>query len=1041
MKLPKISIRNHQFTIIVVVLLVMSGIMSVINMPKSEDPAVGKPGATVIVLYPGATPADIEQLIVEPVEEVLNELDDIKKIDSKCQDGLGTVAIEFLAGSDPDEKYSDVNEKINSIRASLPQEILSLETMKWSISDTNFLQLALVSEEADYRELEKQAERLEKIIKKIKGVKKAQTWAFPEQEIRIAVDLEKMAQLRIPLNRIMGAIQYSNMNIPGGTIDAGIKRFSIQTSGSYASLDEIKNTVIHTEGTKVVYLKDVAEVFPAYEDNNYYARFNGKKAVFVTATQKEGTNIFDIVKTLKVRLAEFEQKLPSNVKLDYVYEQSESVNQRLSMFFSNLLQGVVLVGLVILVAIGLRGAFIVMLAIPTSLLIAIGFVHKSGYGLEQMSIAGLVITLGLLVDNAIVVVENISRFIKKGESNLDAAVKGSAQIGWAIVSATATTILAFLPIAMMRDVSGDFIRSMPVTVIFTLTASLFIALTFTPYLSSKILRPCKQRKESKLMLLFGRFIENHYRKWLRFALKKPGLIIALAVVILVVSIGLFPLVGVSFFPKAEKTQFIINVNLPEGSSIQETDKAVKYVESLLASREEVDRYVSNVGRHNPRIYYNVIDRHRRSNIGQLFVRLLDGADTGQMSRMIAELREEVADYAGAKIEIKELEQGPPVDAPVEIKVRGEKVEVLKKIAGDIETMFKQTPGLINIDNPLSTSKTDIQVNINRDKAAMYGIPLAEIDRTVRMSIAGVTVSKYRDKDGKEYNIVVRSDVSPTPDAADLMAPRAAALMGPHAVGPGLDIFDRIYLTTASGALIPLNQVAAVELKLSSSRINHFNMDRSAVITADVLGGYSVNEVTNQLISKLDNYRWPVGYGYHAAGEKESQEQSFGGMGDAVVIAIIAIFAVLVLQFKSFTQPLIVYAALPLAIIGSVLALLITGNTFSFTAFIGLTSLVGIVVNNSIILVDYTNQLRAEGKELTAALLESGETRFLPIILTTMTTVGGLLPLTLRGGTLWAPMGWTIIGGLLTSTFLTLIIVPVLYKMFSNGHRKQKAFNM
>ncbi len=1018
MKIPDIAIRNYQFTFIVVILLVLSGIMSLYQMPKSEDPAVAKPGANIYVIYPGATPADIEQLIVDPSEEVLNELDDIKKIESRCQDGLGVISIEFLAGSDPDEKFSDINEKLNSIREKLPEDIFSLETMKWSISDTNFLQIALISEEAEYRELEKQAERLEKILKKISGVKRAETWAFPAREVRVSLDLEKLAQLKIPINRVLAAIQAANANIPGGTIDAGIKRFSIQTSGSYESIDQIKQTVVHSEGTKVVYLKDVAQVYPGYEDNNYFARFNGRRCVFVTATQKEGSNIFDIIGNLKAKVAGFERELPSNIKLEYVYDQSESVSRRIRVFLSNLAQGIVLVGIVILIAIGIRGALIVMLAIPISLLIAIGLVDKSGYGLQQITIAGLIITLGLLVDNAIVVVENIFRFIKKGETNLDAAVKGTTQIGWAIVSATATTVLAFLPIVMMKDVSGEFIRSMPLTVVYTLTASLFIALTFTPFLASKLLRPYAKQKQSKLMAFFESFIQDYYRKGLDFALKKPGLIVALAGLILLGSVALFPLVGISFFPKAEKKQFFINVTLPEGASIHETDRLVKEVEARLKSREEVDRFAANVGRGNPRIYYNVISEQRQSNIGQLFVKLKETVRREQMTRLIDELRVDFAAYPGAKIEIKELEQGPPVNAPLEIKARGEKTEVLEKIADDIEGIFRQIPALINIDNPLSTSKTDLQVKINRDKAAMYGIPLVDIDRTVRMSIAGITVSRYRDRDGKEYNIVVRSNFE-TPSQ------------------PRLDIFDKIYITTAAGVLIPLKQVAGVELKLGSSRINHFNLDRSVTLTADVLGGYSVNRVTGEVISKLTQYQWPVGYDFYVGGEKESQEESFGGMGEAVVIAIIAIFAVLVLQFRSFSQPLIVYSALPLAIIGSVIALLITGYSFSFTAFVGLTSLVGIVVNNSIILVDYTNQLRRDGRELVSAVKEAAETRFLPIVLTTMTTIGGLLPLTLQGGTLWAPMGWTIIGGLLTSTFLTLIVVPVLYKMFSNDRKKNR----
>jgi len=1007
MKLPKIAIDNFQFTLTLVVLLVLAGLVSFMTMPRTEDPPVSKPGSSIIVLYPGATPADMEQLVITPLEEAVNELEDIKKIESSCEDGLAVIHVEFFFGGDPDDKFADVNEKVNSIRGELPDDLLSLQTVKWTIEDTNFLQLALVSDDMDYRQLEYRAENLKKRLERISGVRRVKMWAYPKQEVRIALNLERIAQLKIPLNRNIGSIQSANVNIPGGNIDSGSKRFNIKTSGSFGSVEEIRNIVIHSSGTKIVFLKDVADVYLGYEDIHYFARFNGQKAVFVTANQKKDTNIFDIIGRVKTTVADFEAHLPPSLSLYYVYDQSGSVEDRLDGFFSNLLQGILLVGVVILITIGLRGSFIVMLAIPFSLFIAIGFVDISGYGIQQMTIAGLIITLGLLVDNAIVMTENISRFIQLGENNRLAAIKGSRQIGWAIVSATATTVLAFIPIVMMRNISGEFIRSMPVTVIYTLMASLFIALTFTPFISIRLLKNGKRK--TRFQKIIARFIENKYRKWLRLCLSRPKIIIGLALAVFVASLSLFPLIGVSFFPKAEKNQFFIDISTPEGTAIARTDRVARQVESYLESLEPVQDYTTSVGRTNPQIYYNIMDKQGKSTIAHIFVQLKKDTGLREMANLIERFRKKFKSFPGAKIEIKELEQGPPVQAPVEIKVLGRKVEVLKKIAADIQSIFESTEGLVNINNPLLTSKTDIQLKINRDKAGMLGIPLVEIDRAVRLSVAGMTVSKYRDKEGKEYNIVLRLSSGQRPD---------------------LNIFDRIYLSSASGAHIPLRQIATLELKSSPAKINHFNLERNATLTADVLPGFQVNRLTGQIISLLNRYQWPDGYNYHVGGEQESQEQSFGGMNKAIIIAIIAIFAVLVLQFKSFAQPLIVFSALPLAIIGSILALLATGNTFSFTAFIGLISLVGIVVNNSIILVDYGNQLRAEGKDLITAIQEAAETRFIPIILTTATTIGGLLPLTLRGGTLWAPMGWTIIGGLLTSTVLTLIVVPVLYRMFS-----------
>ncbi len=1008
MRIPKLAIDNYQFTIILMIALVLSGIVSFVNMPRTEDPPVSKSGASVIVIYPGATPADLEQLVVDPLEEALNELEDLNQINSKMEDGLAVINAEFMIGTDPDEKYSDVVQKTNSVRNDLPQDILGLDMMKWSVADVNILQLAFVSESANYRTLEKLSDDLKKGLEKVSGVRRVRTWAFPQQEVRVSVYPEKLVQMRIPVNQVIRAIQNANVNIPGGYVDIGTKRFNIHTSGNYKTIDDIRNTIVHTDGSKIVFLKDVADIDFDYEDRNYHARYDGKQAIFLTVNQKERTNIFHIMDDIRPVISQFQETLPENIKLEYVFDQSVSVSDRVNSFVTNLLQGIVLVGVVIFLFLSIRASVIVMLAIPFSILIGIGFVDLSGYGIQQMTIAGMVIALGILVDNAIVVTENISRFLKRGYDGKEAAIQGMNQIAWAIVSATVTTVLAFIPIMMIGDITGDFIRSMPVTVVYTLLASLVIALTLTPYLSTKLLKVEKIQKENRFQRLITYIIESPYRKTLAFALTHRKIVISSALLVLLGSLALFPFIGISFFPKAEKPQFLINIEAPKGTSFDQTNEVALYVESVIREKDKVEHYTTNIGRGNPRIYYNVIEQRENSTFAQLFIQL-ERYEHEEMNQFVAELRDEFSTYPDARIEIKELEQGPPVEAPIAIKVLGDKLDMLRDISRDIEQIIRETNGTININNPLSTSKTDLHININRDKAAMLGLPLVEIDRIVRMSIAGMPISTYRDPQGKNYNIVVRLPVESKTTLKD---------------------FDRIYLASMTGAIVPLKQVASIEFKAGPMQINHHNLERNVTLTADVISGFSVDLVTRDIIAELKKYDWPNGYRDYIGGELESRQESFGGMQKAILIAIISIFGVLVLQFRSFTQPLVVFSAIPLAVIGSVLALFITRYSFSFTAFVGLTSLVGIVVNNSIIMVDYTNKLRDEGKGLLEALKEAGETRFRPIILTTATTIGGLLPLTLRGGTLWAPMGWTIIGGLIVSTFLTLVIVPVLYKVFT-----------
>ena len=1008
MILPKLVIENHQFTNILIILLIMFGVVSFITMPRSEDPQVTPAGSNVIVILPGANPSDIEELIVDPIEEVINELEDIKDIKSIASDGLAVIRVEFLSGSDPDDKYSDVVHKVNSIRNQLPEEIVSIDINKWTITDVQILQIALMSDSARYRIMEQELDRLKRILERVSGVQKVKTWAFPEQEIRISLDLEKMAHYALSLNHVINAIKGSNQNIPGGNIDIGSRRFNIETSGSYESIDQISNTIIRAVNGKIIYLKDIAEVRQTYEDLSYIARFKEKRAVFLTLSQKEGTNIFSVMSNIKDKLDPFRSQLPTGIEMEVVFDQSESVASRLNGFFINLLQGLLLVGIVVFAAIGFRASFIVILAIPISLMIGLGFVDISGYGLQQMTISGMVIALGLLVDNAIVVIENISRFVKLGYNRTEAAIAGTSQIAWAIVSATATTVLAFVPMMMMQNVTGDFIRSMPVTVIYTLSASLLVSLLLTPYLSKKYLNISAGDRETPLRKLLNTFITTQYRMSLNFALLRPKRVLLGVIVIFILSLTLFPFIGISFFPKAEKPLFIINIDLPEGSSFDRTTEVAKSVESELGKHNGIVDFATNIGHGNPRIYYNVMPKTNTSNHAQILVKLKK-YDNDLFSPLVNDLRKTFSTFPGVKIEIKEFEQGPPVEAPIAIRILGENLNTIKQIARDVEQAIRSTPGAINIHNPLATSRIDVKVEVNREKAALLGVPISEIDRTVRASMTGMSISKYRDLEGKEYDIIIRL---------------------PFQDKTRFEDFNHIFVTSLNGSQIPLKQLASIMFSTSPQEITHFSLERSVTITADVKSDLSVNEITMEIIEKLNKYQWPKGYQYGVGGELESREESFGGMMQAVIVALIGIFAVLVLQFRSYSQPLIVFSAIPLAIIGSIIALLLTRNTFSFTAFIGLTSLLGIVINNSIILVDYTNQLRRNGKDIISALKEAGETRFIPIVLTSATTVGGLLPLTLGGGTLWAPMGWTIIGGLIVSTFLTLIVVPVLYKLYT-----------
>ena len=1015
MKIPKIAIHNYHFTIVAFIILTLFGIISYFTMPKSEDPYSDYNTTTILVINPGSTPKDMETLVVDQIETSVNQIDGIRNITTNIQDGVSFSFVEYQPNEDQTKKHQEIIQKVNEVRDKLPETIYRLDIEQPSVLDVSVYQYAFVSNGATPHELKKAAENLKKRLEKVHGVRKVELHAAKELEVQIKVSLDRLSSKNIPLERLIGVLQSENISIPGGSVELGTKKFNIQTSGLYTNLDEIRNTVVDAGQNGIVLLSDVADVEFDYKKPEIQSKYRGQEALWLTVDQKRGVNLYRLSEEIDKITSVYKSELPSDIGLETVLKQADGVRDRVNGFFVNFAQGIFLVGAIILLALGFRSAIIVMVAIPVSVFAGIGFVDLSGYGIQQMSIAGLIISLGMLVDNSIAIVENIYRYINKGYKPVEAAIQGASEIGTALVSSTITTLLAFAPMLLMSNDVGRFIRSMVLIVIYTLAASLVVALCLSPFVATKVLTKPQKKRDG----LITRFINGFYTRRLEAALNKPRLIILAIVIVFFGSISLMPLIGVSFFPKADKSQLMININGVEGTNLKNTKDAADFIELQLKSIPEVIKVAITAGEGNPQVYYNMLKPNPAANRGQVYV-ALDYVKPDRMKTIVADLREVFGEYSGVKIEVKEFIQGPPVDAPVQIRLFSENLDDLQLAASQVEDIYYSVPGIININNPYSIGKTDLKVKIDREKAGRLGVSIISVDRMVRAAVNGLSVSSFQDDLGDKYNIIVKSKDDNTNN---------------------LDWMGKLFIPTATGAQVKLSQIADIEMATGIKRIDHYDLDRYVSVLADVDESVqSIDKATKEVLSKLEGLMLPEGVTYSIGGEQESRGESFGGLGQSYMVALLGIFAVLVLQFRSFRQPLIIFTAIPLSITGSFMALLLTGYSFSFMAFVGLTSLMGIVINSSIILVDYTNQLVEKGMPIKEAILEASRTRFTPILLTTITTVGGLLPLTLFGGSMWAPMGWAIIGGLLFSTVLTLVLVPVLYISLSKGKNNTNELN-
>jgi multidrug efflux pump subunit AcrB len=1007
MRISDYAVKNYQFTLIMFLMVIVLGIVTIIDMPRAEDPDMNSPQYPIIIVYPGTSPSDMEELVINPIEKKIYALENIKRIRSTISDGLAVINVEYKFGSDVDEKYSELIREINSIREELPKEIAKIEVQKISPTTVNVIQVALVSNNASRLSLKKAAEGLQDELEKITSLKNVEIFGLPQQLIRIDLELDRMASMNISSDMVMNAIKSEAANIPGGSIVENSKSFNIKTSGNYNNIEEIKNTIVFSYQGKNILLKDIANINFDFDEQKHITRLNGNRCLFVAAAQKGGENISKTQKEYLPLLEAYKKKLPGNIEMIIPFDQAENVNERLGGLAKDFLIAILLV-LLTLLPLGIRASSVVMISIPLSLAIGIVLLNLFGYNLNQLSIVGFVVALGLLVDDSIVVVENIERWLREGHSKKDAALKATGQIGKAVLGCTVTLIIAFMPLVFMPEASGEFIRSLPLAVIFSIFASLLVSLTVVPFLSSRILKDHHEKSKGNMFLQsMQHIIHKSYAPFLKAALAKPIATILIAVSLFIGAISLFPVIGFSLFPESEKPQFIVNIITPLQSNLKYTDSISKEIEKELKSINEVEFISGNVGKGNPRIYYNIIPKNEQADQAQLFIQLKNNTNSNRKLEIIEELRKKWTPFPGARVEVKNFEQGPPLVAPVEIRLLGENLDTLRNLSMQVENMLTGMPGTIYINNPVKNLKSDIRVDINKEKASMLGIPTVNIDKAVRMAVVGLDMGKLTDDNGNDYNIRVSKA---------------------HAGDPSIEVFNNLYVNNISGKTFPLSEVATLKLETSPLTINHINKNRTVSVSSFAQKGTLNNDLINRVIKEMEKMKLPDGYSYVMGGELESRNESFAGFGKIIIVTIFFFIAVLVLEFGTFKSTLIVLSVIPLGIVGAVLALLFTGNSLSFVATIGIIALAGIEVKNTILLVDFTNQLRKQGMELNEAIKEAGEVRFLPIILTTLTAIGGLLPIALSTNPLIAPLAIVMIGGLISSTLLSRVVTPVIYKM-------------
>jgi multidrug efflux pump subunit AcrB/outer membrane protein TolC len=1018
------SLRYPQVTIALTIMLVASGIYALMRMPRREDPKIHVREGIVAAIYPGASAAEVENQVTQKVEQRLFKIEGVRreKTYSTSMNGAMFINVNLEDNLQDTEKFwSKLRLDMAELKKTdLPDGVLG-PVVDYDFGDTVAVLLAIHSDHYGYRELKDYAQRIESAIRRIRAVSKIKRIGEQKEEIEVTSSLDRLAQYEVRPEQVIRALEGRNMVHYAGAVPTERGKPAIQATGAFENEDQIRHVMIDVSRTgQPVYIGDLGNVERVYKDPTQYVRSRGERAILLSVEMQEGNNIVDFGQDVRAALDRLRPLLPPDLKIDFVADQPTVVAERVKGFIHEFGIAIASVILVTVLLLPLRVALVSAVAIPVTISATFGLLNSFGIELHQVSIAALIVVLGMVVDDAIVIADNYIELLDHGVPREEAAWRSASELAVPVLTATLTIICSFLPFLILSGATGEFIRALPLTVAIALSTSFIVGMLLTPMLSRFFIKQGlhqaggsadKRRRRSPLEIM-----QSIYNRAIVVAMRWKTAAVLFGVA--AVAAGAFVLhrVPERFFPYAERDQFVVDVWLPEGWKIEATDAAVRRIEDVLHQQKDVVNYTSFVGSSFPRFYYNVNPQLPDKNYAQLLVSTTSAEVTPELIR---ELRPRLAKAAPeGRVFLSELQQGPVQLAAIEVRLTGDDEHVLQYWGDRVTDLLQRTPGSLDVHSDWREDAYRMKVNLRQEVANRLGFTNATIGQQLAGGFEGAPVTTYWEG---ERDIAVALRLEPA---------RRQSFN---------DVANTYVMSPVTGARVPLDSIATVTPVWDPGRIVRRNGVRTLTIRSWAHGGVLPSQVLERIRRVTDKLPVPPGYRVWYGGEYENQNDTFPEMVKALLISSIAIYLILMFQFRSVVDPLVVMAAIPLGLLGASLGLLMTGNPFGFTGFLGIVSLGGVVVRNSIILVDYTRERMKEGVPIQKAAIEAGERRLRPIFLTTMAAAVGVTPMILSGSSMWSPLGSAIAFGLLGSMFFTLVVIPVLYVLIhQRGSRSSQA---